>query len=290
MIASRLRAEVPATVTAEPDDPAAGLDDRVWRPRIDDEGCVLPTFQAISRYLETVVPGAVCVLYTHAAGEARLVASHVSSPEREFLLRDLSMPLGDRLTGWVGANRQTIVNSDPALDLGTMAEAWNPRLRSCFAIPIVWDDTLLGVLSIHSRPAGARQPAETDVTLLASEGLESMSMASSTLSPRRRRRRDRVRCRSSIQEPSRSPPDAANSLAGRCPTSAAAQASGARRTLAVRAPRSMRRLGRHTALDLTAGRGVVGPPWQRLHRADGYDGSVHAELPTGNHREPDGQS
>ena len=176
VIASRLRAEVPATVTAEPDDPAAGLDDRVWRPRIDDEGCVLPTFQAISRYLETVVPGAVCVLYTHAAGEARLVASHVSSPEREFLLRDLSMPLGDRLTGWVGANRQTIVNSDPALDLGDMAEAWNPRLRSCFAIPIVWDDTLLGVLSIHSpgqQGLGSRQ--RQTVTLLASEGLESMS-------------------------------------------------------------------------------------------------------------------
>ena len=55
-------------ITAEPDDPAAGLDDRIWNPRLDGEGCILPTFRAISRYLESVVPGAVCVLL-HARRE-----------------------------------------------------------------------------------------------------------------------------------------------------------------------------------------------------------------------------
>ena len=172
------RPPVGVDVTAESDDPAAGLDEHAWTPRVDDQGRVLPTFQAISRYLETVVPGTVCLLYAHVVDTARLIASHVSSPDYEFLLRDLSMVLGDRLTGWVGANRQTIFNSDPGLDLGDMADVCAPRLRSCFAAPLVSGDNLLGVLSVYSpdRRGLSRRQTRT-VMLLVSEGLERMSEA-----------------------------------------------------------------------------------------------------------------
>ena len=170
----------PAAEVATPATPGAaddgGLDDWVWTPRPDDDSGMLPTFQAISGYLQTVAPQAVCVLYRHEADLARLVASRVSSPEHEFLLRDISMPLGDRLTGWVGANRETILNSDPGLDLGDVAEAWTPRLRSCFATPLVWGDTLLGVLSVYSPDQQGLSRRQTRmVTLLAREGLEPMS-------------------------------------------------------------------------------------------------------------------
>ncbi len=137
---------------------------------------MLPTFRAISRYLETVAPGAVCVLYRHEVDQARLVFSYTSSAHHEFLLRDVSMPLGDRLTGWVGANRETIFNSDPGLDLGDMADAWTPRLRSCFATPLVSDNTLVGVLSVYSPdPQGLSHRQRQTVTLLVGEGLEPMS-------------------------------------------------------------------------------------------------------------------
>ena len=152
VIASQPPAEVesPTPVTDEREDPAAGLDDRVGTRRVDDQGSGLPTFRAIARYVATEVPGAVCVLYTHEAGEGRLAASQVSSPKDEFLLRGVSIPLGHRLTGWVGAHREPIRNSDPGLDLGDLAEAWNPPLRSCFATPLVSGNTLLGVLSVYS--------------------------------------------------------------------------------------------------------------------------------------------
>ncbi len=108
--------------------------------------------------------------------------SHVSSPEHDFLLRDLSMALGDRLTGWVGANRQTIFNSDPGLDLGDMAEAWSPRLRSCFAMPLVWNDTLVGVLTAYlSDEQGLSRRQTRMVSMLANEGLE--RIADQTLEP-----------------------------------------------------------------------------------------------------------
>ena len=178
VIAPRLpvTVEAPARVSDASDDRAAGLDDRVGMRREDGQGCSLPTFPAIARYVETVAPGAVCVLYTHAVAEARLVAWQVSSPRDEFLLRGVSMPLGDRLTGWVGVNRETILNSDPGLDLGSMAEAWHPRLRSCFATPLVWNDTLFGVLSVYSpdQQGLSRRQTQT-VTLLATEGLQQLS-------------------------------------------------------------------------------------------------------------------
>jgi len=183
VVAPRLPVEVdlPAAVRAETDEIVAP-DDRRWTAGVDYDGCVLPTFSAIARYIETVAPEGLCVLYTHMANEARLTVSHVSSPEHEFLLRDLSMPLGDRLTGWVGANRQMISNSDPGLDLGDLAEAWLPRLCSCFATPLVWNDNLVGVLSVYSADEqGLSRRQIRMVSMLASEGLE--RLADRTLDP-----------------------------------------------------------------------------------------------------------
>ena len=145
-------------------------------PQVDDEGCVLVTFQAISQYLETAAPDSVAVVYRHEVEGSRLVASDVSSPEHEFLFRGISILLGERLSGWVGANRKTITNSDPALDLGDLAGALDPRLRSTFSAPLVSNDTLLGVLTVYTP---ARQGLDAGqirtVTQLVAEGLEPTS-------------------------------------------------------------------------------------------------------------------
>ncbi len=155
-------------------------DDYAPCPHVDDEGCVQLTFQAVIRYLKTVVPDSVAVAYMLLPDEARLLASHISSPEHEFLLRDVSIVLGERLTGWVGANRKTIANSDPALDLGSMAGAWAPPLRSTFAMPLVSDDTLLGVLTIYTPDRqGLTRPQIRAVTLLVADGLEPMNETAS---------------------------------------------------------------------------------------------------------------
>jgi diguanylate cyclase (GGDEF)-like protein len=50
----------------------------------------------------------------------------------------------------VGANRQTILNSDPVLDFGEVARNATPRLRSCLSAPIVADDALVGVITLYS--------------------------------------------------------------------------------------------------------------------------------------------
>src|SRR4030095_1691248 len=66
------------------------------------------------------------------------------------LIKGLRIPVGQRLSGWVAANRLTIRNSDPVLDLGESARAMTPRPRSCLSTPLIAGKTLVGVLSLYS--------------------------------------------------------------------------------------------------------------------------------------------
>jgi GGDEF domain-containing protein len=58
--------------------------------------------------------------------------------------------MGQRLSGWVAANRQTILNSDPMLDLGEIARILKPALRSCLSTPMLRNGHLVGVLTVYS--------------------------------------------------------------------------------------------------------------------------------------------
>jgi len=58
--------------------------------------------------------------------------------------------MGQRLSGWVAANRQTISNSDAMLDLGDVARALIPPLRSCLSTHLTVDSRLVGVLTVYS--------------------------------------------------------------------------------------------------------------------------------------------
>ncbi|MFN7979024.1 MAG: HD domain-containing protein [Vicinamibacterales bacterium] len=59
-----------------------------------------------------------------------------------------SILLGERVSGWVAANRQQIINSDARLDLGPAAAL--SSLRYCVATPLVDDGDLVGVLAAYS--------------------------------------------------------------------------------------------------------------------------------------------
>ncbi|MFB3853432.1 MAG: HD domain-containing phosphohydrolase [Vicinamibacterales bacterium] len=58
--------------------------------------------------------------------------------------------IGERLSGWVAANRTTLVNADPALDLGPGVSTRTGRLRSALSTALVLDDRLVGVLTVCS--------------------------------------------------------------------------------------------------------------------------------------------
>jgi putative nucleotidyltransferase with HDIG domain len=107
------------------------------------------TAQAISHYLERLIPFSLSVLFTYDSARDELVANEAVG-DVGYIVRDLRIPRGERLSGWVAANRQTIINSDPVLDLGEIARAVSPALRVSLSVPLEARGEILGVLTLYS--------------------------------------------------------------------------------------------------------------------------------------------
>ena len=103
----------------------------------------------VAKRLRRLVPFALLVLYVHDSDTDDLEARFAAGESAQFV-KGMRVSIGQRLTGWVGANRQTIVNSDPVLDLGEVARRVHPRLRNCLSSPLLSGDTLVGVLTLYS--------------------------------------------------------------------------------------------------------------------------------------------
>jgi putative nucleotidyltransferase with HDIG domain len=67
-------------------------------------------------------------------------------------LRGVTRPTAMGIAGWAAVNRKSVLNAEPALDLGFRAES-APALRSCIVTPLVESDALVAVLAIYSKNA-----------------------------------------------------------------------------------------------------------------------------------------
>jgi putative nucleotidyltransferase with HDIG domain len=119
---------------------ARGMNDRLRLSEVCD---------LVVKHLRRVVPSSLFVVYLNDSRTGELVSAYASG-EHSSIVAGLRIPLGQRLTGWVGAHKQTISNSDPILDLGDTARSVVPRLRSCLSTPLLVSDSLVGVLSLYS--------------------------------------------------------------------------------------------------------------------------------------------
>jgi len=108
----------------------------------------------IAKHLRRLVPASLYVFYVYDITTAELEA-RAAAGDKTPLVRGMRIPVGQRLSGWVAANRQTIVNSDPMLDLGDAARTGPVRLRSCLSTPLIVGDELAGVLSLYSSASNA---------------------------------------------------------------------------------------------------------------------------------------
>jgi diguanylate cyclase (GGDEF)-like protein len=108
----------------------------------------------IVRHLRRLIPASLSVFYIHDRIAGELEARHAVGDGAQTVA-GLRIPLGRRLSGWVGANRQTIANSDAILDLGDAARAHALALKSCLSTPLLSNDQLIGVLSLYSPEGNA---------------------------------------------------------------------------------------------------------------------------------------
>jgi putative nucleotidyltransferase with HDIG domain len=105
------------------------------------------------------------VLYIYDPALGALVAVHADGDQSD-ILKDSRITLGDRLSGWVGATRQVILNSDARLDLDEERREASP-LRSALAVPIESGARLIGVLSLYAPQPSAFNDAHRRVTQIA---------------------------------------------------------------------------------------------------------------------------
>ena len=95
--------------------------------------------------LSRILPETTFAFYIHDAGSGHLVARHAMG-EHAAVLRGTSVAMSERLSGWVAACRQTISNSDAALDLYDRGI----KLGSALSTPLMDGERLVGVLTAYA--------------------------------------------------------------------------------------------------------------------------------------------
>jgi len=113
------------------------------------------SLDALWTHLRRLVPASTCIFFTHDLEHDDLKAVYVSGGEHSEILQQIRVPLGQRLSGWVATNRQTIRNSDPTLDFGEIARTASLRLRSSLSTVVISDESLVGVLSLYATQVNA---------------------------------------------------------------------------------------------------------------------------------------
>jgi GAF domain-containing protein len=104
-------------------------------------------------HLRTRLPASAFVLFAYDDADDALVAIYAWNPWTP-LDRMERIPLGERLSGWVAATGQTILNSDARLDVDATVRERSP-LRSALAVRIASHGRTSGVLSFYAPTANA---------------------------------------------------------------------------------------------------------------------------------------
>ena len=108
--------------------------------------------------LSRMFPETTCAFYIHDTASGHLVLRYATG-QHAGALRGMSIAMGERLSGWVAACRQTITNSDAALDLYDRGVT----LGSALSTALVEGDRVVGVFTAY---AAARQAFTQDQSRL----------------------------------------------------------------------------------------------------------------------------
>jgi HD-GYP domain-containing protein (c-di-GMP phosphodiesterase class II) len=120
---------------------------------VSREASVLDVLSLASNLVADIVPGVTGAWYLPSEGCERLVVADAFGPAASYV-HGMSVGTGERLTGWVAASRQPIIDSDAALDLGARAPAAAAAgIRRCMSIPLSLGNSLVAVLTLYAKDA-----------------------------------------------------------------------------------------------------------------------------------------
>jgi putative nucleotidyltransferase with HDIG domain len=102
--------------------------------------------------LQQFMPAGCIAIYLYDSTTDALIARHVSG-QHAVAVTGLVISNGQRLTGWVAAQRRTVVNSDAALDLGNLTMRLSPPPHTCLSTALTVDGELVGAITVYSTSA-----------------------------------------------------------------------------------------------------------------------------------------
>lgn len=163
----------------------------------------LPSAQSVEsaaeillRHLRRVVPAASLALFVPdlKQNELRVAASLGNATDT---ISDLSIPMGDRISGWAWAHKQAVLNSNAALELGPVARTMATPLRYAVAVPILDrpNSAPVGVITAYSSEAfdnDHRRMLESAATLFVGSVGNLKAKASNQEMPAQKRSERRV--------------------------------------------------------------------------------------------------
>src|SRR5262249_6697720 len=105
--------------------------------------------EALFNHLRRLVPAAGLSMYfpKHESSEISVVASCGAGASTVL---DLRVPIGDRISGWVFAHGQPVLNSDAALELGPVAKTLAVPLRYAAGVPIFDGIIAIAVVMVYA--------------------------------------------------------------------------------------------------------------------------------------------
>jgi GAF domain-containing protein len=128
-----------------------------FREQIRRADSMRETFDAAVECVRQLTPANVIALYRYRP-DGDIVTADLVAGDPSGLLSGFNIKLGQRVTGWCGANRTTAVNSVASLDLAQIANQFVPALRSVMSVPLAVGDSLVGVLTGYSARDEAFSP------------------------------------------------------------------------------------------------------------------------------------
>ena len=135
------------------------------------------TCDTVSRCLLRLAPAGLVVFYRHDDGADEVVTAYASG-FGEALVRDLRMPLGHGVSGWVAANGRSVINADAALDLEHRMDGLEPGFRSVLSIPLVQPHGTVGVVTLYALQAHAfREEQRLAIELISGHMAEAFARA-----------------------------------------------------------------------------------------------------------------
>src|SRR5262249_50232088 len=94
---------------------------------------------------------ATCVVYLYSAAKRLLVAEHVSGANIDAF-KNLTMELGENLSGHVALVRQPAHNVDPSPELDGIRQRLQVQIDNALVYPLQADQKCLGTISLYTSP------------------------------------------------------------------------------------------------------------------------------------------